>query len=279
MLPSQGQTIKDPVRSVQIERSVLLFAGRSASIEAAGLPAGTPVEAVVSLEQQTAPRSGGSVSIHWEGLSGTSGASVSDSAATAWIVGPPVTQPARLILIAEGELGDLYSLKVILRPYLPGRMPGVEFIRSPNQGLRPFGAQVNCVVVHATVIPTQEATVGAFLRESSQVSAHYVVGKDGRIVQMVEDTDRAWHAGVSELEGVKGVNDFSVGIEIVNLNDGVDHFTDAQYAAVAAIIRHVRETNDVPDSRIVSHAFVARPLGRKNDPVGFDFKRLLSLAR
>jgi len=101
---------------------------------------------------------------------------------------------------------------------------------------------------------------------------------NGKIGQMVEDTARAWHAGVSELEGVKGVNDFSVGIEIVNFNDGKDPFTDAQYEAVAAIIRHLREQYDIPDSRIVSHEHVARPVGRKSDPKGFDFMRLLRLS-
>ncbi len=182
-------------------------------------------------------------------------------------------------LTADGEPSDFFSITLEFRPYVRGRMPGVEFVRSPNQGMRPFSAVVDTVVVHATVIPTLEATVDAFLQTSSQVSAHYVVGRDGKIVQMVEDTERAWHAGVSELEGVKGVNDFSVGIEIVNLNDGIDAFTDAQYGAVAAIIRHLRESYDIRDRRIVSHALVARPAGRKSDPAGFDFGRLLKLAR
>src|SRR5438105_5381611 len=158
------------------------------------------------------------------------------------------------------------------------RMVGVQFIPALHQNLRPPGATVNTVVVHATVSPTLESTVSWFLAPESQVSAHYTVGKDGKIAQMVEDSARAWHAGVSELEGVKGVNDFSVGIEIVNLNDGKDPYTDAQYEAVAAIIRHLREQYDIPDSRIVSHEFVARPPGRKSDPKGFDFKRLLKMA-
>jgi N-acetyl-anhydromuramyl-L-alanine amidase AmpD len=118
-----------------------------------------------------------------------------------------------------------------------------------------------------------------FLVPESQVSAHFTVGKDGKIVQMVEDTARAWHAGVSELDGVRGVNDFSVGIEIVNLNDGRDPYTDAQYEAVANIIRHLREQYYLPDSRIVSHEHVARPPGRKSDPKGFDFQRLFRMLR
>jgi N-acetylmuramoyl-L-alanine amidase len=178
-----------------------------------------------------------------------------------------------------GELNTLHRITVEWQADLSSRMASAPFVPSPNQSARSNGATVTAVIVHATVIPTLEATTRQFLTRSSQVSAHYVVGRDGAVVQMVEDTARAWHAGVSELEGVKGVNDFSVGIEIVNLNDGRDPFTDAQYEAVAAIIRHLREQYMIPDSRIVSHEFIARPAGRKSDPRGFDFPRLLKLAR
>jgi N-acetylmuramoyl-L-alanine amidase/AmpD protein len=79
------------------------------------------------------------------------------------------------------------------------------------------------------------------------------------------------------LEGQESVNRFSVGIEIVNRNDGIDPFTDAQYEAVAAIIKHLRESYTIPDARIVSHEAIALPPGRKSDPVGFDFPRLFKL--
>lgn len=178
-----------------------------------------------------------------------------------------------------GDLNTLHRVNVEWQADPSPRMASASFISSPNQNARSRDATVTAVIVHATVKPTLEATTNHFLTRSSQVSAHYVVGRDGAVVQMVEDTARAWHAGVSELEGVKGVNDFSVGIEIVNLNDGRDPFTDAQYEAVAAIIRHLREQYAIPDSRIVSHEFIARPTGRKSDPRGFDFPRLLKLAQ
>lgn len=190
---------------------------------------------------------------------------------------PETRGPVRLEVGGTGDLGVGYQVRVEWQAEPEVRMSGVDFIPSPNQNGRTAAATVTAVVVHATVTPTTEATVDWFLTQRSQVSAHYVVGRDGRIVQMVDDTARAWHAGVSELEGVKGVNDFSVGIEIVNLNDGKDPFTDAQYEAVGAIIRHIREQYRVPDSRIVSHEFVARPPGRKSDPKGFDFARLVHL--
>ena len=154
-----------------------------------------------------------------------------------------------------------------------------EFIPSPNFGERPANVVINTIVLHATVEPTTEGTIGIFLNRARQVSAHFVVGRDGRVVQMVPLEKRAWHAGVSTWDGMKDINNVSVGIEMVNLNDGKDPYPDAQYQAVAGIIRFVRSRYAVPDNNIVSHEQVALPHGRKNDPLGFDFDRIKELAR
>jgi len=158
-------------------------------------------------------------------------------------------------------------------------MPGAEYIASPNCDDRSGNAPVSCIVLHATVEPTTEGTERIFLDRARKVSAHFVVGKDGKIVQMVPLEKRAWHAGTSVFDGVKRVNDYSVGIEIVNFNDGQDPYTEPQYRAVADIIRFVRTRYDVPDARIVSHAQIALPPGRKSDPVGLDFDRVRALAK
>ena len=153
------------------------------------------------------------------------------------------------------------------------------FVPSPNFDDRSPGAKINCLVIHATVEPTTEGTMQIFLTPSRKVSAHFVVGRDGRVVQMVPVEKRAWHAGLSELEGLRGVNDFSVGIEMVNLNDGKDPYPVEQMEAVAGIIRLLRSQYDIPDNRIVSHAQIALPAGRKNDPLGFDFDKVKQMAR
>lgn len=164
-------------------------------------------------------------------------------------------------------------------PTGPPPMPlAYEFIPSPNFGERPVNSPINTIVIHATVEPTTEGTIGIFLNKERQVSAHFVVGRDGRVVQMVPIEKRAWHAGVSEWDGMKDINNVSVGIEMVNLNDGKDPYPDAQYAAVAGIIRFVRSRYNVPDNHIVSHAQIALPAGRKSDPVGFDFDRIKRMA-
>ena len=150
---------------------------------------------------------------------------------------------------------------------------------SPNIDDRPIGTKVDCIVLHATVEPTLEGTRKIFLDNLRKVSAHFVVGREGEVLQMVPVEKRAWHAGKSVLMGKEHVNDFSVGVEIVNLNDGKQPFTDSQYQSVAGIVRLVRSKFPVPDERIVSHAQIALPQGRKSDPLGLDFERVKALAK
>ncbi len=86
------------------------------------------------------------------------------------------------------------------------------------------------IVLHATVIDLA-ATLSGFERTTSGVSSHYVVGKDGSVFQMVKEADRAWHAGESFWKGRFDINDYSIGIEMVNRNDGIDPWPDEQVNA------------------------------------------------
>jgi N-acetyl-anhydromuramyl-L-alanine amidase AmpD len=148
------------------------------------------------------------------------------------------------------------------------------FIPSPNHDSRPLFTPVNCVVLHATAEPTLQGTIAIFKDRRSKVSAHFVVDRDGRIVQMVPVQDRAWHAGASQLDGRSGVNDFSIGIEMVNVDDGIQPYPEQQYRSVARIIRLLRTAYSIPNDRIVTHARIALPPGRKPDPRGFDMLKL-----
>ncbi len=149
---------------------------------------------------------------------------------------------------------------------------------SPNFNDRPEFTIVDCIVLHSTAQHSLGATVQVFEDPNSHVSAHFVVGKDGTVVQMVPLTKRAWHAGTSRLDGVDGVNDYSIGIEMSNLDNGRDPYPLSQYKAVAEIIRRCRKHYYIPDNRIVSHAEIALPPGRKDDPLGFNIPKLIKLA-
>jgi len=158
----------------------------------------------------------------------------------------------------------------------PWRDPGylqIVWIQSPNFNQRPVDAVVDTIVVHSTVIPTLERTTVAFQREASQVSAHFSIGRDGSIVQNVSTFDRAWHAGVGkDAQGRTNPNNYTIGIELVNLNDGKQDYPDAQIQALCGIIASMRRR--FPIKQIVSHEYIAQPAGRKNDPKNFPWQRL-----
>jgi N-acetyl-anhydromuramoyl-L-alanine amidase len=107
--------------------------------------------------------------------------------------------------------------------------------------------------------------------QALKVSSHYLVRRDGEVVQFVAPERRAWHAGRSAWRGREACNDYSIGIEL----EGTDQapFEDAQYAALGALIRALRAR--FPLASLAAHSDVAP--GRKTDPgAGFDWPRLLA---
>lgn len=148
---------------------------------------------------------------------------------------------------------------------------------SPNFNERPFGAEIDTIVLHHTAGSTLRSVVEWFANPASQVSAHFTVGKDGSIVQHVSTFKRAWHAGVSKDHlGRENLNNFSIGIEMVNLGDGSDPWTEEQVQVTYFLCAHLKKR--FPSLRyITSHEFVAEPQGRKIDPLGFPWDRLKEL--
>lgn len=148
------------------------------------------------------------------------------------------------------------------------------WIQGLHCDIRPVDVEVDTIVLHATAGDTLEGCVKWFLNPESKVSAHYNVGRKGGIVQMVSSFNRAWHAGVSKVaDGRERVNNFSIGIEIVNLNDGKDPYSEEQYQAVDNLIGMlIRRFPTI--KQIVSHEYIAVPKGRKSDPKGYDWSRV-----
>jgi N-acetyl-anhydromuramoyl-L-alanine amidase len=155
--------------------------------------------------------------------------------------------------------------------------PRVDRRNSPNFGPRPLGTEVSLVVIHNISLPPGEfggdwvedfflnqldPAVHPYFSEISnlQVSAHFYVRRDGRVVQFVGCDQRAWHAGRSGWCGRDNCNDFSVGIEL----EGSDEqpFTDAQYVALWHLIDALRQR--YPIAAIAGHSDIAP--GRKTDP-------------
>lgn len=143
---------------------------------------------------------------------------------------------------------------------------------SPNYDERPRNPRgIACVVIHATADGGDEEGAESWLCDpASQVSAHLHIRRDGAVVRLVGDHVRAWHAGASEWKGARHVNDFSLGWELANKNDGREAFTTAQYSAISRLGAHYVQQG-LPLSAFVSHAEIALPRGRKTDPEGFDW--------
>lgn len=144
--------------------------------------------------------------------------------------------------------------------------PPVIEVPSPNYNARPEDAKISAIVLHHTAMKEDAKEVGAFFaRPNAKVSAHYIVDRSGYIVRSVADQQRSWHAGRSEFQGMANVNDFSIGIEICNLGDSQEPYSDQQYDGLIRLVAHLVQQYQIPLSRITRHRDVAVPAGRKID--------------
>jgi N-acetylmuramoyl-L-alanine amidase len=136
---------------------------------------------------------------------------------------------------------------------------------SPNHGERKSG-RVDAVILHYTGMASGEAALQRLCDPASQVSSHYLISEDGRVVQLVPESRRAWHAGQSFWAGERDMNSASIGIEIVNAGHegGTPPFPAVQIEAVIALCKDIVARHKVPAARILAHSDVAPD--RKADP-------------
>jgi N-acetylmuramoyl-L-alanine amidase len=137
---------------------------------------------------------------------------------------------------------------------------------SPNFGPRRDDLAIDSLILHYTGMPTGEGAEAWLCDTASSVSSHYIVHEDGRVVQMVREADRAWHAGQSFWRGCRDMNSCSIGIEIVNPghDGGLPGFADVQIEAVIALAGDILSRNAIAPERVLAHSDVSP--GRKVDP-------------
>ena len=172
-----------------------------------------------------------------------------------------------------------------------GWLPAARRVPSPNCDERPEGESIRLVVIHAISLPPGEfggpgiiqlfsnsldPEAHPYFREiqALRVSAHFLVRRDGELIQFVPCSRRAWHAGVSSWMGRESCNNFSVGIEL----EGCDQlpFEDDQYAALNALLAELRKHYLI--EAVVGHSDIAP--GRKTDPGPcFDWRRVYDMSR
>lgn len=143
---------------------------------------------------------------------------------------------------------------------------GADVRVSPNFGPRREGMTPDCLILHYTGMETGIAAESWLCAQESEVSSHYLVHEDGRVVQMVRESDRAWHAGKGSWKGLSDVNSFSIGIEIVNQGPlgGFPPFSDRQIEAVIGLSRDICMRWNIVPERVLAHSDIAP--GRKVDP-------------
>ncbi len=166
-----------------------------------------------------------------------------------------------------------------------GFAAGASQIASPNRDARPAGCAVELLVIHSISLPPGEfggrgiidlftnsldAAAHPYYRGIAglKVSAHFLIRRDGELIQFVPTEQRAWHAGESNWRGRSRCNDFSIGVELEGTDDSA--FEDAQYATLAELTRALRARYPIVD--VAGHSDIAP--ARKTDPgTGFDWSR------
>ncbi len=142
-----------------------------------------------------------------------------------------------------------------------------EWVASTNFGMR----KPNYVMIHHTAQQSTEQTIKTFHNQKVGVSSHYVIGRDGKIVQMVNDFYRAHHAGAGKWGNDTDLNSSSIGIELDN-NGTTDPWPEVQIKALIHLLSYLKDTYKIPQANFIGHMDYAPT--RKIDPSRFPWKTL-----
>lgn len=133
-----------------------------------------------------------------------------------------------------------------------------DWVGTTNLSMR----RPNYVIIHHTAQNSCEQTLQTFTLPRTQVSAHYVICKDGTVHHMLNDLLRAHHAGVSKWGNTTDLNSSSIGIELDN--NGFETFSEAQMNSLLILLDRLKKAYSIPASNFIGHGDIAPT--RKNDP-------------
>jgi len=143
-------------------------------------------------------------------------------------------------------------------PLPRGQGDGAQWLPSPNFDQR----RPNFVVLHQTSNNNSATALATLTDPRRRVSAHYLIGRDGVVMQLVDEAARAWHAGESRWGGMSDLNSASIGIELDNT--GEEPFAEPQIAALLVLLDELRARHRIPAANYLAHGDVAPT--RKVDP-------------
>ncbi len=142
---------------------------------------------------------------------------------------------------------------------------------SPNFGARRNGLKPELVVLHYTAMESCEGACAWLCNPASEVSAHYLIDRDGTVIQMIDEPMRAWHAGAGGWRGKGDVNSRSIGIELANT--GAEPYPEPQMRSLEGLLSAILMRWNIPAAGVIGHSDMAP--GRKIDPgPRFDWQRL-----
>lgn len=133
-----------------------------------------------------------------------------------------------------------------------------EWVGTVNFNLR----KPNFVILHHTAQDSVQQTLKTFTLKQTNVSAHYVIARDGKVIHMLNDYLRAWHAGNGSWGRDTDINSSSIGIELDN--NGFEPFSDIQINSLLALLTKLKKDYNIPIQNIIGHADIAPT--RKKDP-------------
>ncbi len=157
--------------------------------------------------------------------------------------------------------------------------PLARVFASPNFNFRPpvttdVTDVPSAIVLHATV-GNANASLNWLANPASCVSIHYLIDRDGSLYQMVAEELRAWHAGPSSYHGLTDWNNFSVGIEMVNRNDGMDPYDPPMVEACRQLCVYLVRKYRIQPDMIVTHQMISGAITGKSDPKGFPLEEFI----
>ncbi|MDQ2892602.1 MAG: N-acetylmuramoyl-L-alanine amidase [Pseudomonadota bacterium] len=142
----------------------------------------------------------------------------------------------------------------------------MRMIDTPSPNFDERLLPITMIVLHYTGMIDGPSAIARLRDPAAKVSAHYVVEEDGTVIRMVDEADRAWHAGQSLWRGITDVNSASVGVEIVNPGHefGYRPFAPEQLEALIPLVADIKQRHAISRGDVVGHSDIAPR--RKRDP-------------
>jgi N-acetylmuramoyl-L-alanine amidase len=180
--------------------------------------------------------------------------------------------------IPKNNIDSLYFKQLLIYKDSISKIGGIplqdgistEWIGTVNFNLR----KPNFVIIHHTAQDSLQQTIKAFTKTESKVSAHYIIAKDGKIVHMLNDYLRAWHAGISSWGKNYDINSASIGIELDN--NGKEAFSDSQINSLLALLTKLKKDYNIPTENFIGHSDIA-PTRKKDPSALFPWKTLATM--